>query len=84
MPFQFPYAAQLPPPPSLLDVNSYGYFHGNTDQLYAENGRLLMAQSLVDQHPDVTKMVRKFGRWQHHVDYGPFADNMPVPATTRR
>jgi hypothetical protein len=34
-----------------------------------------MAQSLVDQHPDVTKVVWKWGRWQHHVDYRPFKKN---------
>jgi hypothetical protein len=27
---------------------------GNTDELYKDNGRLLMAQSLQEQHPDVT------------------------------
>src|SRR6478752_8113277 len=31
-----------------------------------------MAQSLVDQHPDVTKITWKWGRWQHHVDYSAF------------
>ena len=31
-----------------------------------------MAQSLVDQHPDVAKVSWKWGRWQHHVNYKPF------------
>jgi hypothetical protein len=48
---------------------------GNTDELYKDDGRLKMAQSLVDQHPDVTKIVWKWGRWQHSVDYRPFARN---------
>jgi hypothetical protein len=48
---------------------------GNTDVLYKDDGRLKMAQSLVDQHPDVTRIAWKFGRWQHHVDYKPFKKN---------
>lgn len=48
---------------------------GNTDELYKDNGRLLMAQSLQQQHPDVTKIAHKWGRWQHHVDYRPFKKN---------
>jgi hypothetical protein len=48
---------------------------GNTDELYKEDGRLLMAQSLVDQHPDVSKITWKWDRWQHHVDYTPFEMN---------
>jgi hypothetical protein len=48
---------------------------GNTDELYQGNGRLLMAQSLQQQHPDVVKITRKWGRWQHQVDYRPFKKN---------
>lgn len=48
---------------------------GNTEELYKEDGRLKMAQSLVDQHPDVSKITWKWGRWQHHVDYRPFKKN---------
>jgi len=52
---------------------------GNTDELYKQNaafdGRLAMAQSLQQQHPDVCTVVRKWGRWQHHVDYRPFKRN---------
>lgn len=51
---------------------------GNTEELYKldnEDGRLLMAQSLWKQHPDVVKIVRKWGRWQHQVDYRPFKAN---------
>lgn len=48
---------------------------GNTDELYQGDGRLKMAQSLKDQHPDVTKIVWKWGRWQHQVDYRPFKAN---------
>ncbi len=48
---------------------------GNTDELYAEDGRRAMAQSLVDQHPDVARVSYKWGRYQHHVDYRPFRHN---------
>lgn len=52
---------------------------GNTDELYrradGQDGRLLMAQSLQQQHPDVVKITRKWGRWQHQVDYRPFKHN---------
>lgn len=48
---------------------------GNTEELYKEDGRLLMAQSLQEQHPDVTQVKWKFGRWQHEVDYSAFRRN---------
>ena len=52
---------------------------GNTEELYKLNGqadgRLLMAQSLQQQHPDVVTITRKWGRWQHQVDYRPFKKN---------
>lgn len=48
---------------------------GNATELYQGDGRLKMAQSLVDQHPDVTSITWKWGRYQHHVDYRPFANN---------
>jgi hypothetical protein len=50
---------------------------GNTDELYKDDGRLKMAQSLVEQHPDVTKISWKWGRWQHEVDYRRFKFNTP-------
>ena len=48
---------------------------GNTDELYAKDGRYQMALSLQEQHPDVTKIVWKWGRWQHSVDYRRFLNN---------
>ena len=48
---------------------------GNTDALYAGDGRTLMAESLVEQHPDVATVTEKWGRAQHHVDYSPFSRN---------
>lgn len=51
---------------------------GNTDELYQANGRELMAESLRQQHPDVTEVVDKWGRKQHHVDYRRFSGNKLV------
>lgn len=52
---------------------------GNTDELYRQNsqfdGRLEMARSLQRQHPDITTVTWKWGRWQHQVDYRSFAGN---------
>lgn len=50
---------------------------GNTP-IYAGDGRLKMAQSLQQQHPDVVKIAWKWGRWQHQVDYRPFKNNRPI------
>ena len=48
---------------------------GNSDDLYKDDGRLKMAQSLQEQHPDVAKVTLKWNRWQHTVDYRPFKKN---------
>jgi len=52
---------------------------GNTEALYLldgqKDGRLLMAQSLQQQHPDVVTIKQKWGRWQHEVNYKPFKAN---------
>jgi hypothetical protein len=52
---------------------------GNTEALYLGDGRLKMAQSLRDQHPDVVRINWKWGRWQHQVDYRPFKQNQLIP-----
>lgn len=52
---------------------------GNTDTLYRRtadyDGRLEMARSLRRQHPDVVEICRRWGRWQHLVNYAPFRGN---------
>lgn len=50
---------------------------GNTD-IYQDDGRLKMAKSLQEQHPDVTTISYKFGHVQHHVDYDVFKKNKLV------
>lgn len=65
--------------------NTSEFYHseGNTDKaswkdgyLNAE-GTIQKSQMLVDMHPDVAKMVWKYGRWHHHVNYDPFKKNEP-------
>lgn len=48
---------------------------GNTESLYKEDGRLKMAQSLQQQHPDIVTIKQRWGRWQHVVDYRKFKSN---------
>jgi len=54
---------------------------GNTGDIYgATNDRLEFAESLASQHPDCVKVVRKFGRWHHQVDYRRFKRNLLAPS----
>lgn len=48
---------------------------GNTQEFYAEEGTLPKSQMLASLHPDVCKVVWRFNRWHHHVDYRPFKKN---------
>lgn len=48
---------------------------GNTDEFYTKEGTLPKSQILKDMHPDVTRVVYKWGRWHHHVNYKPFKRN---------
>jgi len=51
---------------------------GNTEEIYnlgdeeKFDNRLVFAQSLKDQHPDVVHVTQKWGRYHHHVDYREF------------
>ena len=49
---------------------------GNTDKLYAGEGRRLMAESLREQHPDIVKVSWKWKRWQHQVNYAGFKNKL--------
>lgn len=48
-------------------------------QILSKDGRWLMAESLREQHPDCTTVERKWGRWQHQVDYRAFERNALIP-----
>lgn len=56
-------------------------------QRYADTGTLAKSKMQVSVHPDVSKLVFKFGRIHHHVDYSPFKnqklikkDNLQLPS----
>lgn len=48
---------------------------GNTKEFYSGEGTKNKSQMLEDMHPDVAKVVWRFNRWHHHVDYKPFKGN---------
>ena len=48
---------------------------GNTEEFYDDEGTLPKSQMLANLHPDVAKVVFKFNRWHHHVDYSNFKKN---------
>jgi hypothetical protein len=48
---------------------------GNTDDFYDNEGTLPKSEMLEKLHPDVAKVVYKFNRWHHHVDYSVFKKN---------
>lgn len=52
---------------------------GNTEAFYAKEGTLPKSTMLYKMHPDVTKVVFKFRRWHHHVDYTRFKHIPLVP-----
>jgi len=45
---------------------------GNTDDFYSKEGTLPKSQMLVNLHPDVSRLVWRFNRWHHYVDYNSF------------
>lgn len=65
----------------LADKQATMTMTGGNTEFYLGDGRLKMAQSLRDQHPDVTRIAWKWGRYQHHVDYRPFKQNRLIPRT---
>jgi hypothetical protein len=49
---------------------------GNTNNVYAKtDNRREFAESLQRQHPDLVKVVWRFNRWHHQVNYKPFKEN---------
>ena len=57
---------------------------GNTDSIYQnenldyQDGVLEKSKSLQEQHPDVAKVVWRWNRWHHFVDYSVFKRNKPI------
>ena len=48
---------------------------GNTLEFYDKEGTLPKSQMQVAMHPDVSRLVKRFNRWHHYVDYRPFKKN---------
>jgi hypothetical protein len=61
---------------ALKGGNTGEFYHkeGQAEQgkKYADTGTLAKSQMQVKVHPDVSKIVYKFSRIHHHVDYTPF------------
>jgi hypothetical protein len=58
-------------------------------QKYADTGTLAKSQMQVAVHPDVSRLVWRFNRWHHHVDYSGFKNmglirREDAPHTTER
>jgi len=51
---------------------------GNTEAFYSKEGTMPKSVMQVKMHPDVSRIVFKFGRWHHHVDYRPFKKNLLI------
>jgi len=49
---------------------------GNTAEFYKEEGTLPKSKMQVALHPDVSRLVFKFKRWHHHVDYSGFTQRL--------
>jgi len=45
------------------------------DGMLNPEGTINKSQMLVDMHPDVSRVVWRYGRWHHYVDYSPFKEN---------
>jgi hypothetical protein len=48
---------------------------GNSSEFYFKDGTLAKSLLLADVHPDVARVVHKFNRWHHYVDYSKFKAN---------
>jgi hypothetical protein len=48
---------------------------GNSADFYDTEGTLPKSEMLEKLHPDVAKVVYKFNRWHHYVDYSVFKKN---------
>ena len=49
---------------------------GNTEEFYSKEGTYPKSKMLEDMHPDVAKVVWKFNRWHHQVDYSSFTQKL--------
>ena len=52
---------------------------GNTTEFYNAEGTRPKSEMIAALHPDVAKVVWRFNRWHHLVDYRPFQNNALIP-----
>jgi hypothetical protein len=59
--------------------NTAEFYHAENSEKIEEGwnaeGTVNKSQMLVDMHPDVTRLVWRYNRWHHWVDYEPFKKN---------
>ena len=48
---------------------------GNSKEFYDDEGTLPKSKMIEELHPDVARVVWRFNRWHHHVNYKPFKNN---------
>jgi hypothetical protein len=48
---------------------------GNTAEFYSGEGTMPKSRMQIKMHPDVSRLVWRFKRWHHYVDYTPFKGN---------
>jgi len=53
-------------------INTQQIKGGNTQEFYEKEGTLLKSRMLVQEYPDLTRLVFRYGRWHHEVDYARF------------
>tara|TARA_Y100000310_G_C20073707_1_gene530571 strand:+ start:155 stop:487 length:333 start_codon:yes stop_codon:yes gene_type:complete len=49
---------------------------GNTTEFYEREGTLPKSQMQVALHPDISRLVWRYGRWHHLVDYSGFQQRL--------
>jgi hypothetical protein len=51
---------------------------GNTDEFYSKEGTMPKSKILEDMHPDCARVVWKFNRWHHEVNYKVFKNELKL------
>lgn len=49
---------------------------GNTDDFYSKEGTYPKSKMQVDMHPDISRLMWRFKRWHHYVDYSGFTQKL--------
>ena len=57
-------------------INTQKVKGGNSEAFYDKDGTLPKSKMQVAMHPDVSRLVWKFNRWHHHVDYSGFKQRL--------